>query len=82
QHVHVHITTVETGSPKAKRMKKVKEKMPRTQPRMKWYTDDKISNYKVTMNDEGFIQYQRNGEIVAEQERTKYGNLFMSISEY
>jgi hypothetical protein len=26
QHVHVHITTVETGSPKAKRMKKVKEK--------------------------------------------------------
>lgn len=56
--------------------------MPRTQPRMKWYTDDKISNYKVTMNDEGFIQYQRNGEIVAEQERTKYGNLFMSISEY
>jgi hypothetical protein len=26
------------------------------------------------MNDEGFMQYQRNGEIVAEQERTKYGN--------
>lgn len=74
KHVHVHITTVETGKAKTKRWKKIKEKLPKTQPSMRWYTDDKISNYKVTMNDEGFMEYHRNGEVIAKQEKTKKGN--------
>lgn len=74
QHVHVHITTVETGEPKEKRLKKVKEKTSQTQPRMRWYSDDKTSNYKVNINDDGFMFFKRNGEIIAEQEKTKQGN--------
>lgn len=74
KHVHVHITTVDTGQPKAKRLKKIKEKLPERQPRMKWRTNDKTSYYNIRMNNDGFIRFERDGNIIAEQEETKQGN--------
>ncbi|PTJ36452.1 relaxase MobL [Staphylococcus simulans] len=74
KHVHVHITTVETGQAKPKRLKKIKEQLPERRPRMRWYTEDKTSYFTVSHNDSGFIEYKRNGKLVAEQEETKSGN--------
>ncbi|PTH39430.1 relaxase MobL [Staphylococcus capitis] len=82
QHVHVHITTVETGTPKSKRMKKIKEKLTETQPRMRWYSNDKKSDYQTKINDDGFTEYYRNGELVAEQEKTQNGQPKWFKSEY
>ncbi|MGJ8462410.1 relaxase MobL [Staphylococcus haemolyticus] len=82
QHVHVHITTVETGTPKSKRMKKIKEKSTEIKPRMKWYSNDKESNYQTKINDNGFMEYYREGNLVAEQERSQKGQPKWFKSEY
>lgn len=74
KHVHVHITTVETDVPNSKRLKKIKEKISYRHPRMQWYTVDKTLDYTEEMNENGFITYRRNGEIIAEQEASKNGN--------
>lgn len=74
KHVHVHLTTVEKGEPKKKRLKKIRDVESEKQPRMKWNTEDKTSFYTVSKNAYGFIVYERDNEIVAEQESTKQGN--------
>lgn len=74
QHVHAHLTTVETGEPKEKRMMWVDKEQPEKVPRMKWHVNDKTSLYETSLDNNGFMKYKRNNEIVAEQERTKKGN--------
>lgn len=74
QHVHAHITTIETDEPKDKRMIWVDEEVPEKTPRMKWHVDDKSSKYTTSINEDGFFIYKRNDEVVATQEKTQKGN--------
>lgn len=74
QNVHVHLTTVETGEAKAKRLKLVHDVELEKEPRMQWESDDKTSPYSVSQNDEGFMIYKRKGDIVATQEASQKGN--------
>lgn len=74
QNVHVHLTTVETGEPKSKRLKLVHDIELEKEPRMRWDSEDKTSPYSVSQNDEGFIIFKRNDEIIATQESTQKGN--------
>ncbi|WP_341775905.1 relaxase MobL [Staphylococcus hyicus] len=73
KHVHVHLTTVETGNPKEKRLKKVKQVLDEKQPRMKWMVEDKTSPVEVKRTMEGLIEYTRKDKTVAKQEITKTG---------
>lgn len=73
KHVHVHLTTVETGKSKSKRMKRVKDVQKDTIPKMDWHVDDKISPYEETFDHRGLIQYEREGEVVASQALSKKG---------
>jgi hypothetical protein len=74
QHVHVHLTTVETGQPKPKRLKLVHDVELEKEPRMSWDSEDKTSPYSISQNDEGFMIFKRNDEIIATQEATQKGN--------
>lgn len=74
KHVHVHLTTVETGKPKDKRLKKVKQVLDEKQPRMKWMVEDKTSPVVIKKTMEGLIEYKRDGKTVARQEQSIKGN--------
>lgn len=71
--VHVHLTSVETGKPKAKRIKMVREKEIKKEPAMKWHVDDKTTPYVETFDERGILQYERDGKIIANQELTQKG---------
>lgn len=73
KHVHAHITSVETGKPKEKRMKEVFKVTGDFKPSMEWHTDDKKSAYKVEV-DNDFFAYVRDNEVVAKQRTTSKGN--------
>ena len=49
---------------------------------MKWYSNDKESNYQTKINDNGFMEYYREGNLVAEQERSQKGQPKWFKSEY
>lgn len=73
KHVHAHITSVETGTPKDKRLKEVYKVDNGYRPLMKWNTKDKKTPYEVTEENE-FLIFKRNDEVVARQESTTKGN--------
>lgn len=73
KHVHAHITSVETGNPKEKRMKEVFKVTGDFKPSMEWYTDDKKTAYQVKVDNDAFT-YVRGDEIVAKQRITNKGN--------
>lgn len=74
KHIHAHMTTIEKGEPLEKRMAYVTSEERYEQPDMKWLSDDKSSEYDVKENENGFISYVRDGEVVAEQTASKKGN--------
>lgn len=73
KHVHAHITSVETGTPKDKRMKEVFKDNGNYRPSMEWHTKDQTTPYEIEEEDE-FLVYKRNDEVVATQRATTKGN--------
>lgn len=72
KNVHAHITTVESGTPKDKRLKKVFKTREEKRPDMKWLTEQ-TDDYEMTIN-EGLIEYVKDGETLARQTTSQKGH--------
>lgn len=69
--VHAHITSIETETPKNKRLKKVYLHKGDKVPDMAWKNRNREEKYSTHMNEDGLVEYHRNNEVIAEQKITK-----------
>ena len=71
--LHAHMTSIETGTPPKKRLMYAQTDERHEQPEMKWLSDDRNDDYVIRENTDGFLEYYRDNEKVAEQVATQRG---------